>query len=1696
MPSKKSKIKLKQILILATALLTMLSSLVFPGIRDYKVYAAAPSSLTLQDPIREWIMDEANGYIYAVSPSSNKLLFIRLSDFTVEKQLVLNSTPSDLVQFGGKLYVALSGEYYIAVIDIAQKSVESAIQVSYKPYELALDGNYLFYVANDHDNKVARYDLTNKSETFLNLGIGHFYEPDIAIDTAKHILYLGDTGTTSSVLSSFSTLTLQPLSTNSNYNSSGDGRIARKVIVDGDQVFYAGYAYKSTDLTSIQGSYQQSVSYVHGNYVFTNEALNNGNAAPAHAYLYDRDSFTKIADLPVASRRIVMDSHNHIYSYTGSDPWNPDLPNVIQIINPSMSSPGQVNTQSDGHNLSLDQAVTELVYSSDGSNLFAISSESNQLLRIRTSDMTVQERRSIGSKPTSIVNDHDILYVGFGLSNQIKKIDTLDGTSVSGAVYAWNTSNFVSQVVYGNQNLYYTTMADLSSIKVIDTVDGTQSQQSLPETSNGHMIISPTSNALYYAENNRSGKVLKFKLPDWSLQASSLDYNDPGAYSVMDNDSVYYASRRLDKDTLQPVTPWEKYPGSQVIYAHGNYVFTSVELYDKNSYTKQFLLPNAYKQAVTLPNGQVIMVTSDGKGVSKFDSIQALHDSSPSFKVPALQVANFFFGDSDPKVGEIGGYMTWNSTQGYSMINSYTVYFLDQNGSKIGNRIAEVTYDPSASAYYSYTLPVTSLPKEAVYLGLYTKNANGESSTAATTKIIDQGAGSTGNNGGSSPGGSSDGGYMEYYFEDQNTVQGRIHPLVSWLNSSEVNYSGYQLSFTDASGTVLSSYLVNKHTSPQSLYRISIAENVVPAEAVYLDLHPLDLSGHVGTLYRMRIFDNTLDSATTSNTITSLPVPGVVMPKFDDYDKSAGHIGGSINWYDSSTDLSATSYIVYFVDANNMKMKSIAEIKRSNLIHPNQGINLPTYEITLPEGVVVPNGASRLGIFGKNNQGEAVDGYYFGLWDVIAVDEDSSYFEDRDGREDHIKGDLHWAPILNESNIVKYQVQFLGDQFQPIGDVFAQVDKGKEQYEVSIEDNQIPLGAIIIQLLAVNATNEKYSLGVYSISDNMEDKTVASSPVDNQIINNIFSNFTDSDGDQGEIGGHFSFYPSSSNSSSIVTRYDVYVVNNQLQKLKPIMSLTNNHLGFYQTSIPYHTVVPNGGTQLAVYPVSANGEGTPTAIQLVDRVYSPALGAEQINITNNTEGKSDTIVITGLNTGDVIRTYHSASSSNPFLIARVVENSNSLTFTVDQLGKESGKLYFTLQRGNNTPSKKVEQVYTAEPVVPVTPPRVGGGGGGGGGGGSSQSPPSLEVDGKMHYDLTPPRIDLLIALNSDSSEIGLDARTKEKVDIVTVKFDADIIRIAASRNKSIVFKSNELKVVLPPDVFDIKSDENTIEFKASLVPAPAIPQHKAVSSVYDFLLKEKETVIASFKTPVQVTFAYDAAKVQDPTRLSVYVLDENTGTWNSVGGTLNSDGTITASLSHFSKYAVLEKSQETKTFLDIQDHWARKEIEQLSEKQIIDGMDDNSFQPDSNMTRAQFVTLLSKALKLRSQVSTRDFTDIKDSSWYKDSVYAAYEAHIVNGVSDHAFAPEANITREQMAVMMVNAYLQATGKKLEELPVMQGVAYTDDGVISDWAKSYVKAATGLNLMNGANEGEFAPQENTSRAQAAVVIYRLLNQVKP
>jgi len=178
-------------------------------------------------------------------------------------------------------------------------------------------------------------------------------------------------------------------------------------------------------------------------------------------------------------------------------------------------------------------------------------------------------------------------------------------------------------------------------------------------------------------------------------------------------------------------------------------------------------------------------------------------------------------------------------------------------------------------------------------------------------------------------------------------------------------------------------------------------------------------------------------------------------------------------------------------------------------------------------------------------------------------------------------------------------------------------------------------------------------------------------------------------------------------------------------------------------------------------------------------------------------------------------------------------------------------------------------------------------------------------------------------------------------------------------------------------------------------------------------------------------------------------------------------------------------------FDDTTEHWAREYIGKLAARGVLHGMGNNLFVPDGNLTRAQFLTMLSKTLYNVDMTSTQEtpFTDVPADEWYYDVVRWGYENGIVSGVSETLFAPGDNITREQMTVMLCNfaRYLEF------EIPQsVEGVSFTDQALISEWAQEYVSTVVGGGIMGGHPEGNFEPQGNATRAQAARVVYIFCN----
>ncbi len=173
-----------------------------------------------------------------------------------------------------------------------------------------------------------------------------------------------------------------------------------------------------------------------------------------------------------------------------------------------------------------------------------------------------------------------------------------------------------------------------------------------------------------------------------------------------------------------------------------------------------------------------------------------------------------------------------------------------------------------------------------------------------------------------------------------------------------------------------------------------------------------------------------------------------------------------------------------------------------------------------------------------------------------------------------------------------------------------------------------------------------------------------------------------------------------------------------------------------------------------------------------------------------------------------------------------------------------------------------------------------------------------------------------------------------------------------------------------------------------------------------------------------------------------------------------------------------------------QSHWANEYIYYLAGKKIINGKSETVFAPDDNITRAEFVTILFRMYGHTAPEITPVFDDVSSDDWFCEAVSWAVDAGITNGINEKTFAPNDNISREQMAVMIVR-FTEYMNYTLEETET--AVTLGDQDSISDWALDAVSKMRSSGIISGNEQNMFMPKNNATRAEASKIIAMVLQE---
>lgn len=255
-----------------------------------------------------------------------------------------------------------------------------------------------------------------------------------------------------------------------------------------------------------------------------------------------------------------------------------------------------------------------------------------------------------------------------------------------------------------------------------------------------------------------------------------------------------------------------------------------------------------------------------------------------------------------------------------------------------------------------------------------------------------------------------------------------------------------------------------------------------------------------------------------------------------------------------------------------------------------------------------------------------------------------------------------------------------------------------------------------------------------------------------------------------------------------------------------------------------------------------------------------------------------------------------------------------------------------------------------------------------------------------------------------------------------------------------------------------------------------------------FEIPEQEGIQAMLEIHIPLDPALAAVNgvVANNARLGVYRYEPEDKSWNYVFGKY--DPETESMVFKTDKRGIFGLFEVQKTFPDINGSWAQEYIEILAARQIVDGTGKGYFEPQKQLTRAEFLKMLLEALKLETTFDRESsFSDVNPQDWYYEYAVSAQKMGIITGVPGGGFKPNEFILRRDMALMAVRA-LKAAGIKLEDKGHRK--RFCDETEIPEYARQAIQELVYAGILNGDTQSRLLPGNTATRAEAAKIIYLL------
>ncbi len=416
-------------------------------------------------------------------------------------------------------------------------------------------------------------------------------------------------------------------------------------------------------------------------------------------------------------------------------------------------------------------------------------------------------------------------------------------------------------------------------------------------------------------------------------------------------------------------------------------------------------------------------------------------------------------------------------------------------------------------------------------------------------------------------------------------------------------------------------------------------------------------------------------------------------------------------------------------------------------------------------------------------------------------------------------------------------------------------------------------------------------------------------------------------------------------------------------------------------------------------------------------------------------------------------------------------------------------------------------------------------------GGSSYTPPAITVTTQKTDDSTKTVTEISAATSSGETAASIsttvvDALLDEadaengtsKEDVIevsvntpadTTKLEVDIPqagldKIAASSDASFGITSPFVSITFDGKAIETISgaaEEGNITVSVGIIDNTKLSEKDrakvADRPVYDLGVKNGDVQIDHFGGGhATVRIPYTLKQGENPNSVVIYYLSDS-GSLKTVRGHFDATaGAVVFKTTHFSNFII---AHNPVTFSDVKaDAWYKDAVDFIAARGITSGTGGSSYNPEMQLTRGQFIVLLMNAYQIEPASGSDENTGNTDdtgnfadagNTYYTNYLAAAKNLGIANGVGNNMFAPDKEITRQEMFVLLYNAL-----QLIDELPSAatdkELNTFNDADLVASWANEAMSALVRSGIVSG-SDNMLSPAETTTRAQMAQVLYNLL-----